>query len=95
MRAKPCEVAAEARQLIQQDTEPLRARRGLQSEELFYREDIAETIGQRAQVINALGERECLVVSNVFAGFLDSGVQVSDLGSRFDDRLAIHLQDQA
>ena len=48
------------------------------AQHFFHRQAIAQIIRKRRQIIHAVGERDPLRISLRFAGFLDSGVQVTD-----------------
>ena len=48
-------------------------------QKLFDGQAVAEIVGHRAEVVDAIGERDHLLVELRLAGLLDSGVQIADL----------------
>ena len=95
MRAQPYKMAVEPRQLRQHDAHPLRLRRDFQTEQLFHRQAIAQVVGERRQVVHAVGESHRLLVGLDFEFLLDAGVQEADIGLALHDGFAIKLQQQA
>ena len=57
VRAQPDQVRVDARQFVQHHAEPLRPRRDLQAQQLFHRQHVTQVVGQRAEIIDAVGER--------------------------------------
>ena len=66
-----------------------------QGEQLFDGQAVAEVVGQRIEIVDAVGERDDLLIELGFAGFLDAGMQIADLGTDADDDFAVELDDQA
>ena len=95
VRAEPDEVRVQPAQLGEQDANPLGALGDFQAEELFDGQAVAEIVGERIEVVDAVGERDHLLVELGFAGFFDTCVQVTDLGPDTDDDFAVKLDDQA
>ena len=95
VRAEPDEVRVEARQLVEQHAEPLRALGDLESEQLLDRQAVGQVVGHRAEIVDAVGERDDLLVELGLAGLLDAGVQIADVGRERDDGLAVDLEHQA
>ncbi len=48
-----------------------------------------------AEIVDAVGERDDLLVELGLAGLLDAGVQVADVGGEGDDGLAVDLEHEA
>ena len=92
--AEPDEVGGDAGELVEEDTKPLRAVGDLEAEELFDGEAVAEIVGHRRQIVDAIGEGNDLLVELGLAGLLDAGVQVADVGGAGDDGLAVDLEDE-
>jgi len=83
------------RQLIQQNAQPLRTRRQLQLQQLFYREAVGEIVSHRAQIVDAIRERHHLLIKLRLARLLDAGVQVADVRRDVDDDFAVDLEHQS
>ena len=81
VRAQPDQVRIEAAQLGEQDANPLRALGNFKVEQLFDGQAVAEIVGERIEVVDAVGERNHLLVELGLAGLFDAGVQVADLGA--------------
>ena len=79
VRAQPHQVAVEARQLGQHHAHPLRLRRNLQPEQLLHRQAVAQIVRERRQVIDAVGQRDRLLVGLDLEFLLDAGVQIADV----------------
>ena len=69
--------------------------RDLEAEQLFDGQAVTEIVGERIEVVDAVGERNHLLVELGLAGLLDAGMQVADLGTDADDDFAVDLDDQA
>ena len=93
--AEPDEMRVQPAQLGEQHANPLRALGDFEVEEFFDGQAIAEIVGERIEVIDAVGERNDLLIELGLAGFLDAGVQIADLGTDADDDFAVELDDQA
>ncbi len=91
VRAQPDEVRIEAAQLGEQHANPLRALGNFEVEQLFDGQAVAEVVGQRVEIIDAVGERDHLLIELGLAGLLDAGVQIADLGIEADDDFAVDL----
>ena len=95
VRAEPDEMRIQPAQLGEQHANPLRALGDFKVEELFDGQAITEIVGERIEVIDAVGERNHLLIELGLAGFLDAGVQIADLGADADDDFAVELDHQA
>ena len=95
MRSQPDQVRVDAGQFVHQYPQPLRFRRNFQPEQFFDRQHVAEIVGHRAQVVDAVGQRHYLLIKLGFAGLLNAGVQKSDVGHDAHNIFAIDLQHQA
>ena len=95
MRAEPDEVRVEAAELGEQDANPLGALGNFEAEKLFDGQTVTEVVGERIEVVDAVSERDDLLVELGLAGFLDAGVQIADLWADADDDLAIDFDNQA
>ncbi len=94
VRAQPHQVRVDAGQLIQQHAQPLRARRNLQPQQLFHCQAVGEIVGHGAQIVDAVGHGHDLLVELGFAGLLDAGMQIPDVGHDAHDGLAVDLEQQ-
>ena len=69
---------------------------GISSPSSFlHRQRVAEVVGQRAEVVDAVGERHHLLVELGFAGLLDAGVQVADVRHDAHNGFAVDFEDHA
>jgi len=93
--AEPDEVRGDAGEFIEKDAHPLGAGRDLKLEQLLYGKAVAEVVGHRTEVVDAVGEGDDLLVELGFAGFLDAGVEIADIGRAGDYGLAVDLEHQA
>src|SRR5579862_9443877 len=90
VRAQPNQVRVQSRELVQQHPHPLRTRGNLNLEQLFDCEAVNEIVGKRGKIIDAVGQRDYLLVELRFAGLLDSGMQISDVRDYLQNRLAVN-----
>ena len=95
VRAQPDQVRVDAGQFVHQNPHPLRFRRDLQPQQLLHCQAVGQVVGHGAEVVDAVGQRNHLLVELRFAGFFDAGVQVADFGLHADDRLAINFEHQS
>jgi hypothetical protein len=95
VRSEPDQVGVEAGQFGEQHAHPLSLVGDGQFEELFDGQTVTEVVVHRAEVVDAIGEGNDLLVELGFAGFFDAGVQVADFGIKADDDFAIDLEHQA
>ncbi len=95
VRAEPDEVRIEAAELGEQNANPLGALGDFEAEKLFDGQAVAEIVGERIEIVDAIGERNDLLIELGLAGFLDAGVQIADLRPNADDDFAVDLNDQA
>ncbi len=95
VRAEPDQVRLDAGELVEQHADVLRALGDLKLQQLLDCEAVGEVVGHRAEIVDAVGERDDLLVELGLAGLLDAGVQVADVGRERDDGLAIDLEHQA
>ena len=89
------QVVADPRQLGQNGPQILAAGRQFQSQQLFHRAVPGDVVGQRRDVVHAIGHRDVLIVVQVFAELFEARVQKADVGHRVDDPLAVERQQQA
>ena len=94
MGAEPDEVRIQAREFSQQDPDPLRTLGNLELQQFFDGQAVAKVVCHGAEVVDAVGEGNHLLVELGFAGLFDSGVQVADFGIEADHDLAVNFQDQ-
>ena len=87
-------MVVDATQLGEQNPNPLGAGRDLQFEEFFHREAKDQVIGERRQIVDAVGQGNDLGVVKFFGVFLDAGVQEADVGRGAQDSLAVKFQDE-
>ncbi len=73
----------------------MRALGDFKVEELLDSQAITEIVGERIEIIDTVGEGNYLLIELGLAGFLDAGVQITDLGTDADNDLAVQLNDQA
>ncbi len=95
MRAQPDEVRIEAGDLGEQDANPLGALGDFELKELLDGQAVTEVVGHGAEIIDAVGEGNDLLVELRFAGFFDAGVKVADFGIEADDDFAVDFEHQA
>ena len=95
VRAKPHEMRLEAGQLVEQHTQVLGTWRHLQLQQLFNRQNVAEVVRHRTEVVDAVGHRHDLLIELCLAGLLDAGVEKADVGHYAEYGLAIDLKHQA
>ncbi len=93
--AEPDQVRVDAHQLHHQHADPLRAGRDLKLQQLLDRERIAEVVRHRRKVVDAIGQRDDLLVELGLAGLLDARMQIPDVRREGDDRFAVDLQHEA
>ncbi len=67
----------------------------LQLQQLFDGQAVAEVVGHRAEVVDAVGQRNDLLVELGFAGLFDAGVQVADFRIEADNDLAVDFEHEA
>ena len=73
----------------------MRALRNLQLQQLFDGQAVAEIVGHRAEVVDAIGQRDDLLIELRLAGLLDAGVQIADFGIEADNNFAVDFEHQA
>ncbi len=95
MRAQPHQVRVQPHQLVEEHAQPLRLLRNLQPQQLLYGQRVGRVVGHRGEVVDAIRQRNYLLIKLGFAGLLDAGVQVADVGRERDDRFAVDLQHQS
>ena len=93
--AEPDKVGVEALELHEEDADPLGAGWDFELEELFDRERVGKVVAHWREVVDAVGEGGDLGVELGFAGLLDAGVEVADVGGQGDDLLAVDFEDEA
>src|SRR5271166_777222 len=95
VRAQPNQVRIQSRKLVQEHPYPLGTRRNLDLEQLFDGEAVNKIVRKRGKIVNAVGQRDNLLVELRLAGLLDSGVQISDVRDHLENRLAVDFDYQA
>ncbi len=85
----------DAGELVQEHAQELRPGWDFQLEQLLDRQAIAEVVGHRTEVVDAVGEGNYLLIELGFAGFLDAGVEKADIGNEAEDGFAIDFEHQA
>src|SRR6202167_6525805 len=95
MGAEPDQMRIEARELVKEDTHPLRTLGDLQLQKLFDREAVGEVIGHRTKVVDAVRERNHLLVELRLAGFLDAGVKIPNVRDELHDGFTIDFKHNA
>ena len=63
-------------------------------QQFLHAQDIAKVVGHGAEIVDAIGERDHLLVELRFAGLLDAGVQIADVGDHAHYALAVNLEQQ-
>ena len=85
----------DAGELVQHHAESLGARGDFQPEQLFGRQAVGEVVGHRAEIIDAVGEGDYLLVELGLAGLFNAGVQVADVGRAAYDGFAVDFEHEA
>jgi len=67
----------------------------LELQQFFNGQAVAKIVCHGAEVVDAVGQGNNLLVKLRFAGLFDPGVQVSDLGIEADNNLAVNFEDEA
>ena len=80
--------------LVQQHANPLRARRNLHPQQLLHRQAVGQVVGHGAEIVDAVGHGHDLLIELRFAGLLDAGVQIADVGHDAHDGFAVDFQQQ-
>src|ERR1700722_7504087 len=93
--AQPDQVRIEAAQFSEQNAHPLGFFWYFKAEQFLDGERITEIVGQRIKIIDAIGQRDNLVIKLGLTGLLDAGVQISNFGINANNDLAVNLQHQA
>ncbi len=95
VRAQPDQVRVQPHQLVEEHAQPLRLLRNLQPQQLLDGQRVGRVVGHRGEVVDAIRQRDYLLVELRLAGLLDAGVQVADVGRERDYRFAVDLQHQS
>ena len=93
--SQPNQVALDARQLSQQNPYPLGAGRDFDIQQFLNREAKAQIVGERSEVIHPVCERDALRVSLVLEGLLEASVEVADVITGANNRLALEFEHHA
>ena len=88
------QVIADPRQLGDDHANVLAARRQLDIQQLFDGMVPGHLVHRRADVVLAVDDRHVLVEVEVFAQFLEPGMEIADVGRGLDDPLAVELENQ-
>jgi hypothetical protein len=67
----------------------------LEAEEFLDGEGITEIIGEWIEVIDSVCKRNNLLIELSFAGFLNAGVEITDLGPDAGDDLAVDFNHES
>ena len=95
MGTEPYQVTADTGQFSQQNTHPLRFRRNLQPKQFFHCERITEIVGKVGEVVDSIGQRNHLLPAQSLTLLLNPGMEISDFGTGFFDKLAVQLEHDA
>ncbi len=90
--AKP--VGIDVGEFIHQNPHPLGFWRDLQPQRFLHCQAVGEVVGQRTEVVDAVGERYHLLIELRFAGFFDTGVEIANFGAQADVGFAINFEHQ-
>ena len=82
VRAQPHQMAVEARQFGQHHAHPLRQRRNFQAQQLFRRQAVHQIVRKRREIIDAVRQRDALLVGLRLEFLFDAGVQIADIRAR-------------
>ncbi len=93
--AQPDQMAGDAGQFGQDDANDLRPRRRLDAQQLLDRQDVAQIVGHRRQVVHPVGHDQRLGVGLGLHVLFDAGVQEADIRGQIDDGFAVQLHQQA
>jgi len=88
-------VRLNAGELVEEDAKILSALGNLKAQQLLHREAVGEVVGHGAEIVDAVGERDYLLVKLGLAGLLDAGVEITDIRGEGDHGLAIDLDHEA
>ena len=80
---------------VEQDPDPLGALGNLELEQFFNGQAVAKVVCHGAEVIDAVGEGNYLLVELGFAGLFDAGMQIADFGIEADNNLAVDFEHEA
>ena len=94
MRAQPHQVRLDARELVEQHADGLGALRDLERKQLLDRQAVGQVVGHRGEIVDAVGQRHHLLVELRLAGFLNTGVQITDIRRHGDDGFSVNLEHQ-
>ena len=92
VRTQPNQMRVDASQFVQQDPQVLGAGRDFELKQFLDGQAVRQIVGHRTQVVDAIGQRDHLLVELGFAGLLDSGMEISDIGNALDDSLAVDFK---
>jgi hypothetical protein len=87
-------VRIQAAEFGQQNTNPLGALGDFQIEKFLDGQAIAEIVGKRIEVVDAVGEWDDLLVELGLTGFLDPCVEIANFRSNAGDHFAIDFHHQ-
>src|SRR6185437_2162520 len=92
---QPDQVRVEPCQLREHYPHPLRLGWNFEIEKLLHGQGIAQVVDHRRQIVDAVCERDHLVIKLGLTGFLDARVQVSDFGIEPDYGFAVDFEHEA
>ena len=85
-------MAGDPGQLHHQHSNRLRPRRNLDADQLLDRHHEADVVDRGRQVIHPIAKGDALRIGLVLEGFLESSVEVADIGIRIAHNFAVELQ---
>jgi len=93
---QPDKMALDPGQLRHEHAHNLGALRNFVSdaEQLFNRKDITQVVAHRRKIIQAVRQRQSLMISPAFCKLFNPAMEVADMRNRLDDLLAVQLQNQ-
>jgi len=65
------------------------------AEKLLHRKRVSNIVGERREIIEAIGVRNELGVGHVLGDFFIAAMQIADIGNGLGDDLAIEFEDDA
>ncbi len=77
---EPNQVGVEAGEFVEQNPHPLRALRDFEFEQLLHRKAVTEVVRHWAEVVDAVGHRDYLLIELGLTRLLYAGVQIADVG---------------
>jgi hypothetical protein len=95
VRTEPDEVRVDAGQLSEEDADPYGTFWNFKSEKFLDGEAVTEVVGEWAEVVDTISEGHNLLIELGLAGFLNTGVEITDFGIETDDDFPVDLEHEA